>query len=117
LDLANKTIYVTNNSPSIMRLNHLAEEIAEPVHIKEIAGYTSEQLIYRIAKREIDYAVVDKEIILNNAQLFPDLDFSTDISFTQLQAWALRKNSPVLLDSLNVWIAAFIKLGLSQKSF
>jgi len=108
LDLANKTIYVTNNSPSIMRIRHLAEEIAEPIHIKEIAGYTSEQLIYRIAKREIDYAVVDKEIVLNNAQLFPDLDFSTDISFTQLQAWALRKNSPVLLDSLNVWIAEFM---------
>jgi len=107
LDLANKTIYVTNNSPSIMRINHLAEEIAEPIHIKEISGYTSEQLLYMVAKKEIDYAVVDKEITLKNAKLFPDLDFSTDISFTQLQAWALRKNAPVLLDSLNVWITAF----------
>ena len=107
LDLANETIYVTKNSPSILRLNHLAEEIAEPIHIKEIAGYTSEQLIYMVNKKEIDYAVVDKGFALKNSQLFPDLDFNTDISFTQLQAWAVRKNAPVLLDSLNVWITAF----------
>jgi len=109
LDLANKTVYVTKDSPSILRINHLAEEIAEPIHIKEIAGYTSEHLIYMVEKKEIDYAVVDKEIASKNAQLFPDLDFNTDISFTQLQAWALRKNAPVLLDSLNVWITAFKK--------
>jgi len=107
LDLANKTVYVTKNSPSIMRINHLSEEIAEPIHIKEITGYTSEQLIYMVTNKEIDYAVVDKEIASKSAQLLSDLDFSTDISFTQLQAWALRKNSPVLLDSLNVWITAY----------
>jgi len=107
IDLANQTIFVTKDSPAILRLNHLAEEIAEPIHIMEITGYTSEQLIYMVEEKEIDYAVVDKEISLKNTILFPDLDFNTDISFTQLQAWALRKTSPVLLDSLNVWIKAF----------
>jgi len=118
LDLANQTIYVAKNSPAILRLNNLSEEIAEPIHIKEVAGYTSEQLIYMLIKKEIDYAVVDREIALKNLELFPDLDFNTDISFTQLQAWALRKTSPVLLDSLNVWITAFIQnksLNLSLK--
>jgi len=107
LDLANQTIYVTKNSPAILRLKHLAEEIAEPIYIKEIAGYTSEQLINRVAQKEIDYAAVDKGIILKNSALFPNLDFSVDISFTQLQAWALRKTSPILLDSLNVWITEY----------
>jgi len=107
LNLANKTVYVTKDSPSILRIKHLAEEIAEPINIKEVADCTSERLIYMVEGKEIDYAVVDKEIASKNAQLFPDLDFNTDISFTQLQAWALRKNSPVLLDSLNVWITAF----------
>ena len=107
LKLAGETVYVTKNSSAILRLKHLSEEIAEPIHIKEIAGYTSEQLIYMAAEKEIDYAVVDNEFASRNAQLFPDLDFNTDISFTQLQAWAVRKNAPVLLDSLNVWITAF----------
>ena len=108
LDLANQTIYVTRNSSAILRLKHLAEEIAEPIYIKEIPGYTSEQLINSVAQKDIDYAAVDKEIVLKNANILPELDCSTDISFTQLQAWALRKTSPVLLDSLNVWITAFI---------
>ena len=107
LDLADQTICVTKNSPAILRLKHLAEEIAEPIYIKEIVGYTQEQLVYMVADKEIDYAVVDKEISEKNAKLFPNLDFNIDISFTQLQAWALRKSSPVLLDSLNVWITAF----------
>jgi len=115
LALANQTVYVTKNSPDILRLKNLADEIAEPIQIKEIADYTSEQLIYMVDKKEIDYAVVDKEIALRNTKLFPDLDFSTDISFTQLQAWALRKTSPVLLDSLNVWITAFKQKKTIQK--
>jgi len=107
LNLANQTIYIPKNSSSLLRLKHLSEEIAEPIQIKEITGYTSEELLPMVDTKEIDYAVVDKEIALKNAALFPNLDFNTDISFTQLQAWALRKTSPVLLDSLNVWITAF----------
>ncbi|MDR3218596.1 MAG: transporter substrate-binding domain-containing protein [Dysgonamonadaceae bacterium] len=112
--LANKTIYVTKDSPAILRLKNLSEEIAEAIFIEEITAYTSEQLIYMVAQKEINYAVVDKEIALKNTKLFPELDFDTDISFTQLQAWAVRKTSPVLLDSLNVWIKDF-KSGQSKR--
>jgi len=115
LDLANQTIYVTKNSPAILRLKHLAEEIAEPIYIREIAGCTSVQLINSVAQKKIDYAAVDRKIILKSIEFFPELDFSTDISFTQLQTWALRKTSPVLLDSLNVWITAFQE-QVSKKS-
>ena len=107
LGLANQTIFVTKNSPAILRLKNLAEEIAEPIYIKEIPDCTTEQLFYMLTNKEIDYMATDLETALKNTGLFPDLDFGTDISFTQLQAWALRKNSPVLLDSLNVWITEF----------
>ena len=108
LEFANQTIYVTKNSPAIIRLKNLAEEIAEPIYFKEISGYTSEQLIKMVAKKEIDYLATDLGTALKNTGSFPDLDFSTDISFTQQQAWALRKTSPILLDSLNVWITEFM---------
>ena len=108
LELANQTIYVAKKSPAILRLKNLAEEIAEPIFIKEISGYTSEQLINMVAKKEIDYLATDLEIAMKNIELFPDLDFNTDISFTQQQAWALRKTSPELLDSMNVWITEFM---------
>ena len=35
---------------------------------------------------------------------YPEIDFSTDISFTQFRSWALRLTSPLLLDSLNIWL-------------
>jgi membrane-bound lytic murein transglycosylase MltF len=116
LDLANKAIYVTKKSPVVLRLNNIAEEIAEPIHIVEIADCTSEQLIYMVAEKRIDYAVVDKEISLKTAKLFPELDFNTDISFTQLQAWVILKTSPVLLDNLNVWITTF-KQNMNNNAF
>ena len=114
LDLANKTIYLAKNSPAIMRIKHLTEEIAEPIHIKEISGLTSEQLFEKVAKNDIDYLATDLETALKNAESFPDLDFSIDVGFTQMQAWALRKNSPVLLDSLNVWITEFKEYRLGK---
>ncbi|MDR2843612.1 MAG: transporter substrate-binding domain-containing protein [Candidatus Symbiothrix sp.] len=105
MDLAGKTLYVPKNSPNLLRLHNLSEEIAAPIYIKETTEYAQEQLLYMVAYQEIDYAVVDKEIAQKNIQSFPNIDIQTDISFTQLQAWAVRKDSPVLLDSLNVWLS------------
>jgi membrane-bound lytic murein transglycosylase MltF len=107
IDLANKTVYIPENSPVIFRLENLSEEIAEPVHIEEIADYTAEQLIFMVSDGYIDYAVVDNEIASKNLQLFPNIDTKIDISFTQFQAWAVRKNAPVLLDSLNSWLSDY----------
>ena len=107
IDLAGKKIYVPKNSPSILRLQNLSEEIAEPIHVEEIEDYSAEQLIYMVAYEKIDYAVVDRELAEKNVSHFPEIDISIDISFTQLQAWAIRNTSPALLDSLNIWIADF----------
>jgi len=107
LELANKIIWVTKNSPAILRLKNLSEEIAEPIYIKETPGYSSELLFNLVANRDIDYFTTDIESALKGIELFSDLDCNMNISFTQLQAWALRKSSPVLLDSLNVWITEF----------
>ncbi|MDR0798337.1 MAG: transporter substrate-binding domain-containing protein [Dysgonamonadaceae bacterium] len=104
IDLAGQTVYVAQASPCILRLRNLSDEIAEPIYIKEVVDYTAEQLIYMVAYKEIDYAIVDKQLALKNQANFPDIDVATDISFTQNQAWAVRKTSPVLLDSLNQWI-------------
>jgi membrane-bound lytic murein transglycosylase MltF len=107
IDLASREVHVPQNSAAILRLRNLSDEIAEPIYIREMEEYSTEQLIYMVACKEIDYAVVDQELALKNSVFFPDIDVKTDIGFTQFQAWALRKTSPVLLDSLNVWISDF----------
>ena len=115
IELAGKKIYVPKNSPSILRLQNLSEEIAEPIYIEEIEAYSAEQLIYMVAYEEIDYTVVDKELAKKNMKLFSEIDSSIDISFTQLQAWAVRNSSPILLDSLNIWIEDFKKQKAHHK--
>jgi membrane-bound lytic murein transglycosylase F len=36
-----------------------------------------------------------------------EIDVETDISFTQLESWAVRKESPILLDSLDSWLSRY----------
>lgn len=104
LDLANKTLYVAKNSPAILRIKNLSHEIGDTIYIREDDAYEAEQLAMMVASMEIDYAVCDEQIAGQLAKSMPEIDYSTLIGFTHLEAWAVRKNSLVLLDSLNSWI-------------
>ncbi len=109
LNLAKKTIYVPYASPAMLRLQNLAIEIGDTIYIKEDSLYESSQLIMKVAAGEIDYAVVDAQIAYNQLKTNPEVDIKTDIGFTHLEAWAVRNTSPVLLDSLNNWLDAFMQ--------
>lgn len=109
LDLAGKTLHIVKGSPTILRIHHLGNEIGDTIYIKELEKYGSEQLIALVAHGEIDYLVCDENIIQNLADSFPQIDFTTDISFTQFYSWAVSKQSPALLDSLNIWLSSFCK--------
>lgn len=111
LDLAGKTLNVVKGSPSILRIRNLENEIGDTIYIKEIDKYGSEQLISLVAHGDIDYAVCDEIIARAVADSLPQIDISTDISFTQFYSWGVSKQSPVLLDSLNAWLGSFSKSG------
>ena len=117
LDLAKKTLYIPQNSPALLRLQHLQHEIADTIFIIEDPIYSSEQLIIMVAKGDIDYAVCDQHIALITQKQLPQIDIKTDISFTQLQSWAVRNNSPVLLDSLNQWFHTIRENGIYNKIY
>lgn len=111
LELAGKTLYIPQDSPSKLRLKNLEHEIGDTLYIREDSLYSSEQLIIMVAKGDIDYAVCDKRIAEASRGQLPEIDIETDISFTQLQSWAVRKSSPELLDSLNSWFAQIRENG------
>ena len=125
LELAGKTLYIPEDSPALLRIINLQHEIGDTIYIIQESHYSSEQLIIMVAKGDIDYAVCDLQIAVVSKKILPEIDIDTDISFTQLQAWAVRKESPVLLDSLNHWFRmirdngiydAIYKRYYSQKS-
>ncbi len=107
LDLAGRTLHVVKGSPSISRIQNLGNEIGDTIYIKEIDKYGPEQLISMVAHGDIAYAVCDESIARTAAASIPQIDINTAISFTQFYSWAVSKQSPVLLDSLNTWLDKF----------
>ena len=107
LSLAKRTLHVVNGSPAILRIHNLGDEIADTIYINEVEKYGPEQLRAMVAHGDIDYAVCDEGIARAAADSMPQIDISTDISFTQFYSWAVNKHSPVLLDSLNAWLERF----------
>lgn len=107
LDLAHQTLNVVKGSPAILRIQNLGNEIGDTIFVNEIEKYGAEQLIAMVAHGDIDYAVCDESIAVAVIDSFPQLDISTDISFTQFYSWGVSKQSPVLLDSLNSWLETF----------
>lgn len=117
LDLAKKTLYIPKNSPARLRLLHLQHEIADTIFIVEDPLYSSEQLMIMVAKGDIEYAVCDQHIAQLSQTQLPEIDIKTDISFTQLQSWAVRKSAPILLDSLNHWFHIIRENGTYNKIY
>lgn len=104
LDLAQKTLHVPHDSPVILRIKNLAKEIGDTIYYVEDELYGAEQLAIMVANGEIDFAVCDEQTAKKMSEEQPELDVKTMIGFTQFEAWAVSKDSPVLLDSLNAWI-------------
>ncbi|MDR0422525.1 MAG: transporter substrate-binding domain-containing protein [Proteiniphilum sp.] len=107
LDLAGKTVHVADDSPVILRLNNLSREMGDTIFIASDPAYGAEQLVIMVASGDIDFTVCDGKMALRLAKFLPEIDIETDVSFTQLESWAVRKDSPVLLDSLNGWLERF----------
>lgn len=107
LDLAGRTLHVVEGSPSILRIRNLGNEIGDTIYVNEIKRYGTEQLISLVAHGDIDYAVCDESIARTATDSLPQLDINTAISFTQFYSWAVSKQSPILLDSLNSWLTRF----------
>ena len=117
LDLAQKTVYIPKDSPVLLRLRNLEHEIGDTIYVIEDDVYSNEQLMILVAKGDIDYAVCDQQIARLTQKDLPEIDIQTDISFTQLQSWAVRKDSPILLDSLNSWLKQIKESGVYDKIY
>jgi membrane-bound lytic murein transglycosylase F len=111
VDLAGKEIYVRKGSSYVSRLSSLADEIGGDILIIEDFGdIETEALIKKVADGEVEYTIADENIANVTASLYPNLDIKTPISFPQKIAWAVRKNSPNLLEEVNQWIVHMKKI-------
>ena len=106
-ELAQKIIYVQENSSYSARLAEVEKEIGAEVSIIQVP-YAPEKLIQHVASGEIDYTVCDENVAIVNSTYYPDLDVSTPVSLSQNLAWGVRKeNSEKLLGELNRWVSVY----------
>jgi membrane-bound lytic murein transglycosylase F len=105
LELANKKVFVQQNSAYHQRLINLSEEIGVHINIISDSVYGVEELISLVAKGEIDYTICDENIGKLNKFYYPNLDVSLPVSFQQNIAWAVRKGSEEWKAWLDKWIA------------
>lgn len=108
-DLANKQVHIVKDSPIVLRIKHLMEEIADTIYVKEVPIYGTEQLIAMVAGKDIDYLICDQDLAENALSQHEGIDASVAIGFSQLRAWGVNKKSAELLARFNDWFVDFRK--------
>lgn len=106
-DLAERKIYLHKNSPAIPRIKNLSDEIGRDIYIVEIDSLNSEQIISYVSEGVFDYTITDENIARFNQLIYKNIDVETPVSFPQNLSWAVRKESQLLLDTLNNWLLDF----------
>ena len=102
MDLDSITIYVTPNSPYLMRLKHIEEELGIVIFTKSIPDVDTELLMAMVARGEIDYTIADEFTARFSQSFYPELDIDTQMGFKQFQAWGFSKHSPKLQNGMTM---------------
>ncbi len=110
LDLIDKTVTISKESSFYSRIKSLSNEIGGTININTVSGeFSTEELIEKVATQEIKYTVADKNVAKVSQWQYPNIDASLGISLDQRIAWATRKNSVQLTNSINEWLVAYKK--------
>ncbi len=110
IELIGDTVSVRAASSYVKRIRNLSNEIGGVIHVDTVDGrYSTGRIIEMVQAGDIKYTIADENIASINASYYPDLDIGTQVSFSQRAAWALRKSSPELRDTINDWIKAMRK--------
>lgn len=107
LELANKHIVVEANSSYCNRLNSLSQEIGDTIRYLGSQEFLTDALIQQVAEGRIDFTVSDEHLAMVAQTYYPNIDIATPISFEQNLAWAVKKGSDQLLDTINSWLRQY----------
>lgn len=110
IELIDDTVSVRKNTSYFQRLNNLSSEIGGDIIIDTLPGsLATDEIIKMVVDGYIKYTIADKNIASINASYYPILNIDVPISFSQRIAWAVRRNSPELLEVANKWLEDFKK--------
>jgi membrane-bound lytic murein transglycosylase F len=104
-ELIGKTITVIDNSKYHDRIMNLNNELGGGIIIETIGRDTivTEDLIRMVSNGIIHYTIANDYLARANRTYFRNLNVDLALSFDQRSSWIVRKDTPILADSLNSW--------------
>ncbi|RNC66255.1 transglycosylase SLT domain-containing protein [Proteiniphilum sp. X52] len=104
--LIGKQVTVIDKSKYLERMNNLNDELGGGILIDRVDSDTIvvEDLIRMVSRGEVAYTVADDDLALLNHTYFGNLNVDLPVSFDQRSSWVVRKDTPLLADSLDSWI-------------
>jgi membrane-bound lytic murein transglycosylase F len=102
-DLDGDSIFVRNGAVYKNQLCAIRDSLGIDFVIFDTPEH-EERLIDQLAEGKIKWTVADKNIAQANATYYENLTTSWTVSDQGNVAWAVRKNSPSLKDSLDTWL-------------
>lgn len=106
----------------VNRLKNLNEELGGGILIHGVSedSLSTEDLITKVARKKIKYAVADNDVAMLNKTYYPFLNIDLAISFDQRSSWAVRKSCPKLAQKINEWFSekeSFSKYSAIMKRY
>ena len=107
-ELANDTIYIPYNSVYKMRIENLADEIADSIHILEIKNVSTETMVRMVSQGRIKNTICSAQLAQKLKLQYPNIDISLPIGFNQEHGWVLNSKSALLAEKLNEFLSDFM---------
>jgi membrane-bound lytic murein transglycosylase F len=107
-ELDGDTITVMKNSPFMVRLGYLAEELAINLTINDIAVDSPDEIVKLVNDKQIKYTICPEYLTGRFKARYADVDFSVPLSFKQDLTWTINRKSPELQKRLNAFLDGYI---------
>lgn len=110
-ELGQVKIMVTASSSYVERLEELRAEVPE-LNWDARADLTTEQILEKVWRREVDCAVADSNILAINRRYYPELEVVMPLTDEELLAWMLPRESRGLKRELERWFLGVADNGM-----
>lgn len=103
-EIGSDTIFIRKGTVYPDQLKAIKDSLNLNFIIQETVEH-EENLIDQIADKRINWTVADRNIAKANQTYYQGLDVNLKVSENGTVSWAVRKNSPILLEEVNTWLA------------
>ncbi|OGV31247.1 MAG: hypothetical protein A2020_01330 [Lentisphaerae bacterium GWF2_45_14] len=106
-DLANKNIYVEADTTYVGSFNWLKNKIPS-LRMTSEKSCDTESLLYKVSSGEVELAIADTNYTLGYLSFRDDIKIVYTFPHKIFTGWAVRKNCPALLKTLNDYLSVYL---------